>query len=458
MRLNKKYKCLVMIGALALLLAGCEKKDKVDYIDNDNTGTEQIVSTDAKIEEKWEETIDHENEIFVAADVIIPDTTIFKVINAKEKYFTPEDRKTILNTFSEQVYMYGDQYLPKAEVAELIAFDEAQIEKYSSYKGDEMWLQLYKDSLAIHQEMYETAPDDYVVAEDYSGYRYMSIRDEKKYIFGFYGVYGEDEIYHDNIRVSDKGSYIIIEPYNVEDFCQNSEDKEYSEISIDYRTGNKNVENRCLISEAEANGVVDEFVRNFDFGNFKVIKSYPLRFTGVVDPGTYDVDSWYDGYCFIYNRSIEGVCVDGNFYDESNYALSQISDTGAGAYAPGYGFEEIIVCVNDNGIVYMEYAAPLELTDTVTDDAAIINYDSAKNILAETLENSDYYITYSCMELAYFPMKGENDDDIVIVPAWRLTDNNPRSDTNDSIYHYRVINALDGVEINVGERIYHSLN
>ena len=74
------------------------------------------------------------------------------------------------------------------------------------------------------------------------------------------------------------------------------------------------------------------------------------------------------------------------------------------------------------------------------------------------MENSDYYITYSCMELTYFPMKGENDDDIVIVPAWRLTDNNPHSDTNDSIYHYRVINALDGVEINVGERIYHSLN
>lgn len=464
----KRLSCILCGIIFSFSLVGCDKnkdKEKVEYVNTSISSYKdaEVQQTTQVVDEKeiWEDCADEGNSIYVEADVVVPDTVGYKVISAREKFFTPDDRKEVLNALSGNVYKYDENNLPKSKVAELIQYDEKQIEKYSSYKGDEEWLSIYQSSLEKHQKMYETAPESLVKADTYEEYKYYVEYEDLEYLFGFYGSYGSETLYHDNMYMGLRGSNIIMELDDIYDLFENPDEyrEKYTEISIDVTSSNYNVDNKCSISLQDAQSKASEFVRKFDFGNFKVSSSYPLRITGMVDPSTYDIESWYDGYVFIFNRNIDGVNVDGNYYNSCDYAQTQIMEGNGYAFCPGYGFEDIIVCVNDKGIVYMQYRGPLEMGETVADEVVLMDYESIKNIMLEKLPvNTSPYVTYTHMELCYFPIKGENQGDVVIIPVWRLTDGIPDGNERETIYHYMVINAMDGTEVNVGEIVFDGMN
>lgn len=165
--------------------------------------------------------------------------------------------------------------------------------------------------------------------------------------------------------------------------------------------------------------------------------------------------SWY---ILQYRRQIDGVVLSqssgGKFFagqDQDGNFNKQMW--------PG---ELIEIRVNDTGIVGFEYHAPLTVTETVVDGAALKSFDSVKEIFEQMLpitlamDDFDHAADIDRVRLSYSRISEKDSFDTgLVVPVWSFEGTSAYSYSKDEDsfeQHYRgtlmAINAIDGSVIN----------
>lgn len=497
--MKKRISTICLIIMLTILV-GCGK-DKVDYVTeakNSEDSNTDISLTNLKdkleVEDYWEETVDSTKGKKVEAYVSVPDVTGMKVVTATQKFYGPEDREKLLNAITDSaIYKYDYEFLPKGDKFTTLEEYRAKLEeKESSGVYNETTYSYYDNGgyvvaeedeekdyelLAEYEKDYAAAPDSLVVADDYEGNIYRFARNDLEFVMTFYDYEYEAEKYcipfDSDEETLERFKYEYADLQTIEMTLFDSKDMlgddSYQSIEMNLQNIKPDAENKCIISVEDAQTMAEAMVEDMDVGDFKMVKTYPLHLSCVIDE--YNSDSVYNGYVFYFYRQIDGVSVDGNMYEyldsvraqqlcmeeyisihytEEEYNERMENDSigfGTGLF-PACCFEEIIICVNDNGIIYMKYNAPKEITSVLAEDVNMVSFEGIKGSVKDEMLASDVYDyrTFRYMELTYFPLRNEDDiNSYSIVPAWRLSSTEP-TDAND----YIVINAMDGSMIDVG--------
>ncbi len=461
----KRLKKAIFCISITMLLTGCGK-DKVEYVTETNTPTDSV-STDISMdsvaekvgfdEELWEEAVDDSTVKRIYANVTVPDVTGMKVIDVEmlNHQEDPEAKENVLKAFAEgEIYRFDEGYIPKP-------YYQADVDYYQSVidaNGDNMdeWvLERYNELF----EIYNNAPDDYVVADDFEPNSYRIDYDNLNMLVSFrhYNEYGTS---NNSIMFTLEDTNSLVEEPN-------------KNVMVEYGAGGEYLsdDNRCTMTVEEAQEKAEDFVAKFNAGDFEVVGTEQIEFNvyyGELGGYTYtETENYYDGYVFHFFRSIDGVTVDGNIYHATSDAVDQALDA-AGAelnesytYTPVNSMEQITVFVNDKGVFDATYNSPVEIKEVVADNVNLLSYDNIKNVVIQEMQNKDYYqyVTLRHMELTYFLWHDKINDKYSIVPVWRASDDSPQTMLYESMFfgygdtHFIVANAMDGSIINVGEQM-----
>lgn len=409
----KRVRTLIYILVL-LTFTGCGRKE-VDYnVDDsqDNTGGSSDMSMDTiseeiGAEERWEEIIDEAVLKKVYAEVIIPETTGMKVIDVKQANYMRDSsaKENFINNITDgEVYCFLDD---------------------------------------------EDTSLDYMISESFEENSYILDYNDIKYAISFSGN-------------SERSERIYFEPLNMEDLIE----MENVNIGLYDESISSEQENKCSLRVEDAEEIAREFICDLDVGEFSCVDAKALKYiiytnsneNGVVMTPDTECIEYYDGYTFRFVRSIDGVCVDGNYYGMSgNYSEQLYEAIAASNHYNAISekcMEEIIIRVNDLGIVSMMYYSPMNIISVKAEDANLLSFDNVKASVAYEIEENESYkgICFTHMELTYFNYYDKELGNNCIIPVWRLTDKSMDVIFDDGTFSYIVVNALDGSVINVGEQ------
>ena len=450
MKINK---LIIFVCSGLLFLTGCGK-DKVDYVTETNTPTDGIATnmSTGTLEEQigaedvWEEDIDIAKGKKICAEVVIPDASGMKVVNLERVSFDAEFKESFMNCLTDgPVYKYDYEFLPKEEIEKNIeyyrdAIADAEAQGYDVYDEESEYYYLYSKLQELEEEL-EVAPEDYVLADDYSGNSFLFTYNDVEYIISFLE-------WSDNER---KIELDIKNPVEIID------EDQYAGVfygsSGDYTVSSDDNINRCDITEEEAKEVASDFVNQFGLGDFKVVETEMLLIYCNLEDDS--LETFLYGYTFKFYRCIDGIEVDGNKYKESKVVNEQFYESQTEDYdlsSKDDCFEEILIYVTDEGVVKMNYSAPFIYKDVVAEDVSLLSFDTVKSVVIEEILAKSYYEydTMRRMELGYYNYWDNDYDNAVIIPVWKLT-----TDTNGKCSHrdsYVLINAMDGSVINVGKQ------
>ncbi len=452
-------KNLVFIVCVAvLLLSGCTKK-KIEYIDNSTS--EQLEEYDIDmsnmnlkdklcVEEEWIEYIDKDNAINISAEVTVPDVASLKVIEVSDMLFSEEEKKTLLKGLAvDEIYEYSYAYeeMTKEQLEKQIKDYENQLEILESHfendVGSEAYYTILEDINYLN-ELYVNAPDKHKIATDFSRETYLINYDSKEYIVQFPTINVTD-YYTSNGDLS-----IHIEDY-IDVYNENRTGDVYSKLILEPQEIDYLGDNICNITQEEAEENAIDFVDKLQLGKFKVVDKYPLSIKCYDENDLSEIV--YDGYTFVMYREIDGVCVEGDDWGSViTHPGAEIDYTSGNLSYPGYGYDKIIICVNDDGVVRFDYSTPLRIESVLSDDVKLLSYEKIQSIIrTEIISQECYkYNTFKKLELVYYPVKDKNNKGkYTIVPIWLLKS----YDYND-IKSYVAVNAIDGSVVYINEEFY----
>ncbi len=454
--MKRTYRFYLIFIICILCLSGCDRK-RVDYVDNSSdthSGENDIDISTAKLKDKlgvpdsWNEKLSEEYGISIGTSIIVPDVSSMKVIEAKEWYFTDEEKKEIIATITtEPVYDYPvvvEEYT-KAQIQEEINYLEDCL-KQSSDIIQENEREDIGNSLQVLYAYYETAPDGFSLTTDYSRTAYYTRYNNMDVTIQFLG--------------GDEYSEIIMEP--VSNYNRTYDGIEYDTCKFQILDKNTEAENLCKINELEAKEKAIDFVDNFEFGDFEIVDTYPLSCLAsskINATNNIESEKYYDGYTFVFYRHIGGVAVDSREWDLVNGSThpsnpdadSMIYQNGVVRYQ-GYGYEKIYVGVNDEGIVCFNYKAPLSLGEITASDVKLLSFDKIQSAIREEIFSQGCYSykLFNNMELKYLPIKDmDNPGNYSIIPVWILT-----VEAKYTTRSYVVVNAIDGTIVYMEEQYY----
>ncbi len=333
-------------------------------------------------------------------------------------------------------------------------------EEYSSY------LEEYEQNISSLKAEYEQAPDrvnldDYII--DGKIYRAEKVRDNNEFYKWAYDLNQNGEIFCGVSNGSDN-VYKTLYVQNNENYgnclryrmSKNDYVWAYSTVVGADITGRERYtgevdfkENKLTLSKDDAIKQTEEFMNSEGLGEYKL---YSCEQTQSVEDLRYsDKNILNNIYEITYMRNIDGAFVLPNSEKHSE------GWNGDSYSKKIWAVEAVVFQVDDDGIIGVDYSAPIEITDTVVEKAILKKFDEVKEtfekmvtaIYAEnTPENAKKEIEVTDIRLGYAIISEEGSFDTgLLVPVW---------DFNGIIKQYgrteeksiMTINAIDGTVIN----------
>lgn len=443
MKLLIKKMAEVVFVSLALLFVSCGKQ-VVDYNSEENitentsikNGVYSDIGTNINDKGIWDEEIHAKEGADIAriyAQVHMPATDAVNVVETMNLDITEAFIEKWITEFSEgDVYYADDAHMPKYMVEEYVASIKDRIAEAEEMKAElgDVWEEIYGadlyDTLGKWEDLLETAPADWVKVTNYKAYDYLITHMGMEYVISF-----RDQ---DSPSENQYGTCVTMQV--------NGRNENAIQCTGSSVAGN--VDNRCNISQEEAEKIAISFANEIGDGTFQVVLSETLEWYTMKNS---EVDEcWYDGYYFKLYRCLDDMLVEGEYLNSGNSHVEM--ETSAEDL-----FEYINVAVNADGIVDFEYCGAKVLGDVLAEKANMLPLDKVqgaiRNIIAEKVDaGAGYYDFFGgTMEMFYFPVRdAQQTGRFTLVPSWRITENKIGEfayGTGETVY----INGIDGSEM-----------
>ncbi len=486
-KMHLKLGSAVLVCLLGIsFLAGCSEKKTVEYDMSGNTedthtesggsyGTlEQFADAPGWNDDHWSTTTEEGMQVQMNlenVELVLPEAEEMFVVEVNEPEFDAAYKERVIKKLftAGEIYDYDTEHMPKKDLLEK---RELLQEAYESYEGeDDKGKDRLLEEIQGCDEALNTAGDTYTPTEGFEAGEYLGERGGLSYILSFRDV-SEDEW---NCRSKE----IDFTPKDIYQVCP----KEVSEVEglyydvVDFGFGT--VENECEISEEEACGLADSFVKELGL-------EYPVR--SVVKPlawwkgrDSYNVEAKYlaHGYVVSYDFGVGDVSFVMQGVQENYGNLKEKSES----EKPKYNMNaRLDVCVTEKGVIGVQAHNPVEIIGT-SKDVKLLSMETVKEIMRkQTKENPELFrfcvpsnvdygwglgikpnkkdwslgVTYNELSLIYFRVRDkENAGHYSYIPAWRLSDwmvfesyiNGFRIDNPV------IINAIDGSVIDFYDEI-----
>jgi hypothetical protein len=411
----------------------------------------------------------------------------------QEPEFDEEYKKAMAEAIfgAGDIYIYGETALTKSEVEERISDTNEQIESINkSIQEQGVWfsedqqeflgeeeadeeLAGLEETLEEYEAMLDTAPDDYVKADDYSSNGYIKEYGGINYTLEFDdtrdGIYYKkmrmSNFYNDMYSLSYRQKYICFKPLDFHDVCSDElngydaylwpfSDNEFGSSEFD------DLENVCTTPKEDAILTAKQFAAQIGFSDLEVAQTSDCIWMGAADEYWEDSKAVKDGYVVLFEHNIDGYWLEDDV--EDYYEVLRESSV----ENPQYQIKSYLkIYVNDYGIVNMECINPLTEIQK-TEDVPMISLDNVQEIMTDALKNdTDKYAfaeydklqKFGYMDLVYFRLHSNDEDGTYsYVPAWMLYEQKKDDDSSD-VQGYGaviVVNAIDGSIIDVKKELF----
>lgn len=430
----KKLIFLLLLTAAALALTGCQStpeapivagKSSDDLLEKAAAETSGALLSRVNAPERYEDAFASaggELQVTVDADVTVPDADKVPIIRVKPANVTQEQVYALMDTVVQGELYDFDTPETKAEIADKIVAAKQKLAEgpteedegtvYFSEDGEMTWEQYMQDAIDRLTEQYDAAPE--TVERQLSTGKLEPFSDD-----GTMQAGGENtteelgwealqvEAYEDTQYLS-RAQYIraTAEGY-VFDYLPAETFRDmvwYSDVDIASLPD-------VTVTEAEAQALCDEVVKALDIPNmsfYAICKKYG---GGQEAPRC----CWE----LQYTRNIGGVPV---AYSSIDVGITGMPQEGEIFQFP-WGNEKLNFYVNDDGLVAMDWESPCELTETVTEDAALLPFSDVMDIFRKmyVVENDGQAkdVTIDAIRLSYMRVS-ERDKNYtgLLVPVW----------------------------------------
>ncbi|MDE6024146.1 MAG: hypothetical protein K2G45_01695 [Lachnospiraceae bacterium] len=457
----KRKIALVVIVASVFTMTSCNKRKPVDMSETSGKQTEdseysistskEKISKRLGVEDNWIETLSTNNgrTVRIYAEVIVPDSANLKVYKAKKVNFDEELIENYINVGNfDALYYFDEASIPKEVWRGRIDNIKKQWENTKNNSGsyNDMVADDYPALIDEMEQKYNSALDDYKVAEAYDKQEYIGKKNN--HIFSV-DVYDNDfgwALYNLNYGWFSKGY--------PEGFPGYADDDNHF-ISLDLEAGVENgnkAGNKCSVSYDEVDEVVNKYVDDFGLTDFKISSVDALcweKYTWDELKQIGESENWYDGYQVILKREIDGaeVACSGQPVGYNAFSFGDLSNTIEVELIKGapYGNEESVRLVfNDSGILMFDHSSPFMITDVITENVELLDFKQIKERFKTVIVNSNVEnaVGLKTLELKYLMIYDSDDSKVFsIIPAWFLSDGKKDHMSGDPCI---VINAIDG--------------
>lgn len=478
--IDKKISVLAMIIVLTFSLAGCGKRE-VNYDietqgqsdDGKSASGDDATAGNLKTKleldtDTWEQSFSSDDSTYlntISADIIVPETASMSVMELEKKTFTNEEKQKILEALCDEgsVYVCSDAGLPDWYLEYKLAETEKEVTYYGYMKNQEGLEARYQNDIetcyqnALEQQeklqtMQENGAGIGIKSSDYS---------EEQFIGDINGL-------HYELTFSETG--FTCEVIDAAELVTETLD-ESMELSY-YSVSSETEANQCSMTEGEMEIQVRDLLNSIGLDAYMIFDANPLQWNNYFDyilndsaqDNSAEEKTWYDGYSFVYTRSVNGINVDYADYLSAGIAYWEQYHEDYVDWMPAYGLEYMNVQMNAQGLVSLQLIYPYEVKQILTEDTQLLPISKIEEMIQDYLStNPNPYnynssgnsavinMIYTKLELVY--MRVCYDDKYTLLPVWRLS-----GWDNDDISRLLCVNAIDGSVIDILDNIYNVLN
>lgn len=376
-------------------------------------------------EEKWVETIETKRgtRITINAKVEIPDVSNMYTYELAQNYYYSDEKKRIVEHFLKPGSIQVDinEFVSKEKLSGYIESYENMLKELDGVNKSKIENEIKRLEVQL---MF--APNASEIKEEklnYSGDYYKGVREDKEYKLIF-NMDGDRSVSQWQLTPLKYAKFNSIGA-NGFDFKRNAT----SMLS------QSDINNKCTMTKEEAEKQAEQICKDLKIPTMWVQNTMNIRWVNS------NQEEEVNGYCINLSRVISGVAADVTTYT-TDYP---------GIYSkkyPPYRQETVRIAINDNGIIYMEYAGIM--TEGRKGPAVkLLNFEQIKEIFKNEFDTWGEDETYSMMKLSYVRIVNEKKDAVYsYIPVWRLstrteTSLKARTQQTDS-YNCILINAIDG--------------
>ena len=417
----------------------------------------------------------------VNAKVNIPKADHLSVFRVKQSPFTQDFIDKVRAELMGDTPIYDGYALmtqTKGEIEDIITYWCAAMNE----TDDETIRAEYQERIDELQEEYEAAPAEIVLTDYPSDGKLIHSDDstdpDSEGVFvvsnGSDGIYSslrvnnsakrsnELEFEMNKVGRADVMSSADIEPYigDIDEILADKSNKEkpenYTGVDVLYEDLSpisyvQLKGETCTLTEDEAISAADSLLEKLGLAEFSCYDS------GIINSQFYVAQSqplivYRTHYALTYYRNIDGV-----FLTQSSGTKNNMS-TGNDAMLYGkisWPGECITIWVNDDGIIGFSYSSPIEITETVVENAAIKSFEDVRDTFEKMMvvTNAGKYTTkvfdIDRVRLSYSRISEANSYDTgLIVPVWDFSGHCETASDGVIIFDdYKTalaINAIDG--------------
>lgn len=429
----------------------------------------------------------------VDAKVDIPDADKMSVIRVQQKEIEQELLDKVIDTLLATDKLYDGSALgkkTKKSIEQEIQMWKDQLaaaeqdmdpEDFESYKQE------VQKSINDLESEYETAPADVTLTEHPSDGRLHTVQEylqqdpDNDYYLGQEQM-NENGTFYYGLNDGADGTYVSLYVQNNADYgnCLRYRRSKTGYMKVDSVAVGSRMKDETLGLWKASEEPSEEDILIADIGDLKeiedetadlsmedarqqadnLLKKLDLSDYAYSDGDLYcevtDTTNWEEEvgyrkeYIFQYFRSVNGVLTD-------NYGSSKLTDEWQGDTYQKQEWppERVVVYVNDDGIIGLDYMAPLKTTETVVDRAGMKTFDEVKDIfeqmivVTQAMDGVKVDIKVDRIVLRYMRISEENSFDTgLLVPVWDFMgtrsedyDGTKRDTGYNSLL---TINAIDG--------------
>lgn len=488
----KRFLILIVCVLTIMSLSACQPTPVEDAVVNKGEGQLEEKIEAAPAEEKPFEApeslhIDSfgsdEFQVVVDAEVVVPNTTRYPVVEIEQRDFTADWMRTLMQTMADgkPIYTYDNETpQTKGEILGEITSLQDMLANPENYLpngvSDEMRSESiteWQKSLDAWQEAYQTASDVFEAKEiDLSSNTFASLGQ----ITGAVD-FGKSRKAYLTINGMVGGSGGSVEFNNLDDGVG-------LPFNFDLDSDFTNM-NDITISKEEAIQLGLDFIEKLGDSNF----APSLILAGYCEPrggSTSQIEDYPQCFKILYTRSVEGVPTT---YRESKYDLfidsplpsdnsNSVQSGASDQYAPYCPQEYIELIIRDSGVNYMYWEMPSKQTLILNKNVELKSFDEIierfKNqVLYESFPSLDAddsvikkTLVIDRVELGMMQVrKKDSITTLMMVPTWTFFGKTilkytepqpggyPLNENNEYTsevpgYSYMIINAIDGSIIN----------
>ncbi len=471
-KISGKLVSLLLAAVLfvACFTTSCQPNPEHEIVvgkgNSNETVQQQAAATPYQITQHWKEDAPitlNDLTVTIDADVVMPNAAKYPVIRVKDKRFTQEEADQIITVLSEGKQLYSSKET-REELEEYLVKYRAELARLKEEEPDSHLIDITERNIADVEKRIQELPEQPVSEPPVTTFQDTGDGFERVLVRA---DLGQTELAY----ISIQNGFNTVTKYGfafassgvmlANGACYDAYNPDKHEA-----TAENGVPRGIITTREQAIAQAEEMIARLGIPDMQLAVIRPAYLsTGVNNNVAEDVQGWQ----LSFTRQVEGIPV--SLYKD-NSASTVLGAMAYGGYNADFSYESVTIQIDDTGVKFMRLSGPMELLDTINENAKLLPFADIQRRIKEQLPIRYVYMSRGTevtqvyatgIQLGYMRVRvKDTQNDYMLVPVWEVygyTDETSwmfsgkeKTNPQNFIETLLTLNAMDGsvIDRNLG--------